>query len=267
MSNKMTRQEYDSIKALNYSGMKELLKSPAHYQAYLKAERVETKALRVGTMVHLAVLQPELWQHYKPAPLCDRRTKDGKELYTAFQASLKPGQQVVDLEEHELVVNVSDSVHTTTEKLGVEFLSTELMLTSEEAGVPLKCSIDAIGSDGYIYDIKTCEAADNRSFMGNVLSYKYFLQAYVYLQIYQLVMNERLHGFRFIAVEKTPPYASAVFTLGPELMTRGLFDYETALKLYKQCIETKEWPGYTTEVQVLDLQPKQPANNTPITFA
>jgi exodeoxyribonuclease VIII len=266
MSN-MTRQEYDAITALNYSGMKELLKSPAHYQAYLNAERVETKALRVGTMVHLAILQSDLWQNYKPAPMCDKRTREGKELYAAFQASLKPGQQVVDLDEHELVMNIADSVGTTKEKLGVDFIATELMLTSEDAGVPLKCSIDAVGSDGYLYDIKTCEAADARSFMGSVLSYKYFLQAYVYLHIYNMVIKDRLKGFRFIACEKTPPYASAVFTLGPELMTRGSFDYETALKLYKHCVETKEWPGYTTEVQVLDLQPKQIGSSTPITFA
>ena len=35
---------YDGIHALNYSGAKELLKSPAHYQAYLNQEREETKA-------------------------------------------------------------------------------------------------------------------------------------------------------------------------------------------------------------------------------
>ena len=39
---------YDGIQALNYSGSKELLKSPAHYQAYLNQEREETKALRMG---------------------------------------------------------------------------------------------------------------------------------------------------------------------------------------------------------------------------
>jgi hypothetical protein len=62
-----TREHYDSLKThLNYSGMKEILESPAHYQSYLKQERVETKALRVGTLVHLASLQPEIFSNYRP---------------------------------------------------------------------------------------------------------------------------------------------------------------------------------------------------------
>ena len=46
-----TRQEYDALKALNYSGAKELLKSPAHYQAWLNEPRKETPALAIGTAV------------------------------------------------------------------------------------------------------------------------------------------------------------------------------------------------------------------------
>ena len=55
-----SRMVYDACVALNFSGTKELLKSPAHYQAYLNREREETKALRVGKYVHALVLEPEV---------------------------------------------------------------------------------------------------------------------------------------------------------------------------------------------------------------
>jgi hypothetical protein len=200
-------------------------------------------------------------------PDCDRRTTSGKALYAAFLGSLKQNEIAIDGEEYELALSIADAINITKEHLNVDFIKTELMIQSEDAGVPIKSSLDAIGSDGYIYDIKTCEAADARSFMGNVLNYKYYLQAYFYLNIYRKVFEQDLKGFRFIAVEKSPPYASAVFTLGTEFMNRGFEDYERGLKLFKQCSESKNWPDYPKEVQVLDLAPKQPANNTPITFA
>ena len=52
------RVQYDCIEALNYSGSKELLKSPAHYHLYVTAEREQTKALRLGSYVHALVLEP-----------------------------------------------------------------------------------------------------------------------------------------------------------------------------------------------------------------
>ena len=49
-----TRAEYEAIDALNYTGMKELLKSPLHYQQWLKNRHIkeDTKALRIGKMTH-----------------------------------------------------------------------------------------------------------------------------------------------------------------------------------------------------------------------
>ena len=74
-----TRKEYDAIHALNYSGAKELLKSPLHYKHYLAAERKETPALRVGSLTHAKVLEPHnAITNFTIAPDVDRRTKDGR---------------------------------------------------------------------------------------------------------------------------------------------------------------------------------------------
>ena len=42
------RVQYQAIQALNYSGMRELIRSPRHYQLYLNTVRPESKALRIG---------------------------------------------------------------------------------------------------------------------------------------------------------------------------------------------------------------------------
>lgn len=261
-----TRDEYTKITALNYSGMKELLRSPLHYKSSLTRPQDESKALRVGSMVHLAVLQPDLWGNYIQGPECDRRTKEGKEMYAAFLGALKPTQIMTDRDEHELVTNVSESVHTLLENIGVKFQHTELMLTAEYAGVPLKCSLDAIGDDGYIYDIKTCEDASPEAFKRNVYNYKYYLQAYVYSFILEAVTGQRTKGFRFIATEKEDPYCSAIYDLGVEFQTKAIKDFEQCINLYKLCSGLDAWPGYNHQVVTLDLQPKLPAP-APITFA
>ena len=54
------RQAYRAFPALNQSAAKQLLVSPAHYQAYINTPQEETKALRFGTFVHAAILEPEM---------------------------------------------------------------------------------------------------------------------------------------------------------------------------------------------------------------
>lgn len=56
---------YDYYKdlALSYSGLKEFAISPAHYQAYIKMPKEQTAAMRLGTLTHLALLEPEVYAH------------------------------------------------------------------------------------------------------------------------------------------------------------------------------------------------------------
>ena len=51
------REQYEAIEALSFTGLKELLKSPAHYQQWKATPSEETKALIIGKAVHLAVLK------------------------------------------------------------------------------------------------------------------------------------------------------------------------------------------------------------------
>jgi hypothetical protein len=260
-----TRSEYDSTKALNYSGAKMLLVSPAHYKNYLDKPREETKALRVGSLTHAKVLQPELVHDtFAIAPEIDRRTKQGKETYDEFLKSAE-GKTVVSQEEWTLTNDVSSSMRCILNRLGVTFIKTELMFTTEINGCPIKCAIDAVGDDDYLYDLKTCESASAKDFLRSVLNYRYNLQQYFYRSAYESAFGSRLKGFRFIAVEKESPFAGAIFELGAEVITSASFDFERVLTLYKSCTALDQWNGYPEEVQVIDLPSKQ--TQAPINFA
>lgn len=67
--------------AVSSSGLKLLLRSPAHFVAGQGASEETTAALEFGTALHTALLEPEKYrEQYVTKPDINRRTKEGKAL-------------------------------------------------------------------------------------------------------------------------------------------------------------------------------------------
>ena len=256
-----TRAEYDSIKdALNYSGAKELLyKSPKHYQAWLTKEPSESAALMIGTAVHAEVLQPDLSsQIYAVAPDCDRRTKDGKAIWEAFTQA-NQGKVILNAEQGDLVTKVANSCRILMLQNQIKFVETETMYWEilkfdDGTSIKIKFAIDAIGEDGYIYDVKTTDDASPLAVKKTIFNYYYFLQAYFYYRGFWMLNPETPpKGFRFIFIEKSPPYAAAIYEVGPNFMALGQEDFYKVCMLYKSCLKAGDWPGYPTEINFIDF--------------
>lgn len=262
------RIQYDCLEALNYSGSKELLKSPAHFRLYATAEREQTKALRLGSYVHALVLEPEKARlAFAIAPVCDRRTKDGKAAYEAFTSALEPGTTVLSADEAEEANKIAAAAKGCIDRHGFKFKHTELMFLASYMDCPIKAAIDAVGeSDGYLYDLKTCEDASPAGFLKAVRAYRYNLQANFYKAAYQAGFKEHVQGFRFICVEKET-LQTAVYELGPDLMAYGYSDFVKAIETYKACMASGEWPGYAQDIQTLDLNKGPSDAAAPINFA
>jgi hypothetical protein len=258
------RKEYRAFPAFNQSAAKHILTSPAHYQAYINTPQEETKALRFGTFVHAAVLEPHtLNDLYATAPEVDRRTKEGKETWAAFQTA-NVGKTVLDAEESAIGHLVASSARFALKRLGVEFDATEVMYHVDYCGVPLKAAIDGVAGD-YLWDIKTTDDASAAGMLKAIRNYRYNLQAYWYRLVYELATGRRPLGFRFLFVEKEPPFACAVCEVGPELMSWAIADFEKAVTTYKACTESGVWPSYPEEIQVIDV--KSTTTAAPINFA
>lgn len=254
------RKEYDSIAALNQSGAKHLLKSPLHYMQSLNEKSEPSKALRMGSLIHAMILEgPEVVsERYTIMPEgIDRRTKEGKALYDGLLKA-NPNATLIPADEAEISRNVCKSVHEKLNAMQIAFHATEYMIQVQYCDTPLKCAIDAVGADGYLYDIKTTEDASSGSFLSSVRSYRYNLQAYFYMLCYEIETGIRPRGFRFIAAEKVAPFDCAVYELGPDLMAFAVADFNRAVSLYASCQNFGSWPGYPNEVQTLDIKSKQP---------
>jgi exodeoxyribonuclease VIII len=243
-----TRQQYEAIEALSFTGLKELLKSPAHYQQWKATPSEETKALLIGKAVHLAVLKnADFLSTYAMAPECDRRTKEGKAIWQASMDSLAPGQVQLNFDDYNLVLSIADGAFKICQDAGIDCLKQdgwrECALTAKSKETPLKGIPDLISDDGYIYDLKTTsDSAGERSALSTILNFKYHLQAAHYINLAHAHRSD-VRGFRVILVEKDAGHQGAIYEIAGDLLERGRKEVERAYSIYDQCSATKQWPS------------------------
>lgn len=253
---RLTREAYDALPGLSYSGMKELMRSPAHYRHWLTAPKEETKALRIGKAVHAAALQPDAFRAtYAMAPEVDRRTKDGKATWEHAVASLKPGQSLLPNEEYMLALTLADKVR---EVYPLDKGVAEFPIVAKDASTPIKGIPDLITEDGWVVDLKTTESVDQRDITRTVLNYGYHMQAAHYIRLAQSVRDE-VKGFILLFVEKEPPHGVRVVQIAGEFLELGRKRTAEACALFDQCTKNDSWPAPEDEgTLVLDTLPGSP---------
>jgi exodeoxyribonuclease VIII len=235
------------MKALNYSGAKEILKSPAHYQAWLKAEDEDTDALRIGRLVHLASLEPQVFdRQVRVMPECDRRTKDGKAVYEAFVATLKEGEECIKQKEMDLILGIAESAQCGIEKIAdgkARVRVMEQVVTGKCEGIDIKGRPDLILHDSegaIIIDVKTTADASPDAFSKDVAKFKYHLQAAFYMHM------TGAKSFYFVAVEKKKPFAWAIYFLDEKTLEQGRQMMRSACLTYRESSLYNTWPGYVS---------------------
>jgi hypothetical protein len=245
----MDATTYRNTEGISASDIKWILppRTPAHYYAYKTGliVREETRALVLGTLCHLAVLEPERLATafaVRPAGL-DFRTKDGKAWKEA-----QGDKPILDETEAAMLDGMSKSVaaHPAACAL-LDGAQREVSLFKEHrTGLKLKGRLDVLGN-GYVADVKTAEAGDAGGFAAAVFKYGYHVQAAMYCQL------AGVERFSFITVEKAPPYAVAVYDLSAKALQVGLQALNFALEAIADCTEAGEWPAYSCRPEVIDL--------------
>jgi hypothetical protein len=242
--------DYHADPAVSASHLHAIARSPYHYWSrFLDPNRkpVEpTAAMRLGSLVHCAVLEPdELLQRYGVAP--DRRTKAGKE---QAERMATEGMEAVSESDMALALSMASSVrqHPAAYALLAQGKAEQSFWWDDATtGLRCKCRPDwYYGST--VVDLKTTTDASPSGFARSVATFRYHVQASHYLA--------GLHGaerFVFIAVEKTAPYAVAVYELDAEAMAAGNELRLRDLRMIADCRATGEWPGYGDQCQTLSL--------------
>jgi len=123
-----------------------------------------------------------------------------------------------------------------------------------EHNVPCKVRIDCTRPDiRLLADLKTAASAAPSEFARACANYNYDIQAAHYLEGAYTVLGQTFDHFCFIVVEKTPPYAVAVYRAHNQMLANGHERAKKAKQIYAECNETGSWPAYPDTVQDINL--------------
>lgn len=99
-------------------------------------------------------------------------------------------------------------------------------------------------------DFKTGASADPRKYARSIYDHNYDAQAALYLDVWTEATGEDRIDFVHIVQESVEPYEVAQYVISEEFTEVGRMKYQSALRLYAQCLKSNFWPGYATDVRL-----------------
>lgn len=253
--NKMTNSDYHAHPAVSKSDLDLIHRSPMHYLYRKEHPQKPTLALITGSVVHKMVLEPETFaDEYIIAPTLDRRTRAGKEEWAAFEQEAA-GRTIITGDMLTLAENIAEAVshHKTARALLTGGKAeTSHFWTDVRTGMECKCRPDYLRAGGFCVDFKTTQDASPEAFERAAYNYRYHVQAYWYLEGLKNC-GGLADSFVFIAAEKEPPYAVAVYYADELMLRLGEQEARADLELLAKCRSTNLYHGYSESIQPMSL--------------
>ena len=278
---------YLEIEALNSHGAQTILdKSPAHFAYEREHPREQSAAMRLGTLLHDLLLEPEkcayriipegadkasnmgkevLVSFYcaaleREAPRIEEKLADGKRLSAQLdilEASFaERGLYAVKQEAFGRAQRMRDSLFANPiAKSILDDGSPEVTLLwrDREFQVPKKARVDWLPEAHEIMpDIKTIAAAGWEDTMRSVAKFGYRLQAAHYLEGAAAVgLPHKIFALFF--VESDPPHGVRLVHFDPRDVQEGAARLRAATRQYAEAVASGRWPGYPVEIERIDL--------------
>ncbi len=250
--------QYLALDAMSAGKLEWLAVSPRHYLHHLHAESPETDATRLGTALHMCVLEPEKFAAFyvrepdfgalaiasyaKP-----RATKPYREAVESLEAD---GKIVLTDDETEKVMGMAQSIadHPHARALLRKCPEREVTLVWDQDGRRCRGRVDMLG-DGIMGELKTTRSL--RDFSPFVITrLGYYRKSAWYQQGLQALGRPVKGGAAFyVAVENMAPYDVGVFVIDETTMTFGHMACETLLGRLAECEASGEFPGMFPSIE------------------
>lgn len=258
---RMPMADYLREYGVSQTQLKHLAKSAAHLRQYVDHPEPPTDEQKLGTVEHVALFQSNLLMeccYVKPSVYEDDKGKEkkwnGNATYCKEWAASHTDRPILSAKHIGEVFAMRDSIR---KHPGAALILKEgnaevsLFCEDSDTGLQLKCRCDWL-SGTTIADLKTCIDASKNGFSKLVARLGYDIQAAYNLDIAN-VLGLKKEVFIFIAVEKKPPFAVAAYQLKEEAIAVGRSKYRRLLARYQECVSTEKWPGYSPNIEFLDL--------------
>lgn len=263
---------HQRLGGVSSSGLKALLRSPAHYQAYKRKPNKDTDARRFGRAVHARLLEPLNFQ--KKFVVWDggrrqgtdferfKRKHKGKAVLTPADMEAVDGcvNSLLDNPDFPLetfLAGIRDADGTQLVKPAVTEYS--IFWTDEKTGIQCKVRLDAAHLDVeqmLAFDVKTTDDAREDAFSVQMAQLHYDLQAAFYVEGIRRFTG-RTCPFMFAAVEVDDPHGSLFHALGESspFMENGRKKVRYVLDLMSRCQLTGEFPAYERGIREPTMLP------------
>lgn len=249
----VSNEDYHSGLGVSSSDLKLVLRSPRHYR--YRPVQAPKKHFTVGTLLHAMLLEREQCaSRYVVLPeeisSLNKNSNKYKEAIAAFK--LAAGDR--DIVEAKLVKQCSEMAEQAYEHPTVrEIVECEFIAESshywidERTGLLCKARPDLI-AERIMVDIKTTSRnIRDGGFRRDCDAFHYPLSAAYYLDGCEHISGP-LDEFLFFVVETEYPYGVRVFGLEYDSYKLGQASYRSGLSTLKHSLESKNFPGYQTEV-------------------
>ena len=242
-------EEYDAdTSCVSSSSLKEFLDwVPTYHQRYVLGtlpRREPSESMTLGSAIHCAILEPEKYRdQYCTAPVCDRRTKEGKATWAEFCEG-NADKIILTADQDEAVQGARKAVNAHAIRPYIESALVERAYRwiNRRTGVWCKCRPDAQSKYGeYTIDLKTVSSLSEKKLMSQAADLRYHMQAALYIDGINEVTDGNAGAFLHVAILTTPPYGVVVYRLGEVSIQHGREMYQDGLKRLVECRMSGDW--------------------------
>lgn len=274
-----THVPYDEYRAgpgLNISALKVMAHSAKHFR-YRLQNPAQSKALSLGNVAHIAVLEPDRMSEFaawnrrseKTGNLCPR----SGQFYEEF-LSLNRGKTIVTEDEIEHALAMQRAIRGN--KDAMQFLDVgepEVSMQWTIRGRPCKGRVDWLRPDGnsaMLVGLKTSKDPRPEQFSNQIArSLNYHLAWAWYHDGFDIATGRKPTKSVEIVVESVEPHDVVVFEIPDDVIQQGRDEYMLLLERLEECERTNNWPGaapgivrfslpewkYSDEISELELEP------------
>lgn len=251
---------YHGGPGISKTGLDDIERSPAiFYALHLDPRRPAptTKAGHLeGALAHCAVLEPDQFDaRYVVGPDVSRATKAWK----AFEVE-HPGRECIKPDQYDTAMRQAESVRRLpemAESLANGRAEVSAYWTDEGTGVLCRVRPDwtrDFGESGVVLlDLKTCSDAAPHEFRRQIARKRYHVQDAWYGDGFARASGRAVLAFIFVAVEDQWPYAASAVLIDDTSRDQGRRDYRRNLTTYSQCLQSGEWPGFSSAIEIVTL--------------
>lgn len=247
-------QAYRALGGVNWSTLKAMRDSPAHYQAAKKEGRNDTPALITGRLLDCLIFTPdEFAAKYVISPYDEFRTNAAKAWRDETTAR---GVEIIKPDALAEAQALADAVrkHPVARRyLDAGEFQAPLVWTDPETGLRCKGLTDLLnrGPRPFLIDGKSAQTIDKRRYASSAGSFLYHCQLAHYRAGMRIGLGIDPEFIGHIVYEKGAPYDVAVFEFAPAVIDSGEVIVRELLNRVAECEASGEWPGRYPEIEMI----------------